>query len=410
VTRVLYLSQWFFPENSRRGLQVMEGLAARGHRVEALTGFPNYPGGRLYDGYRLRPYQRERIDGATVHRVFLVPSHSRSSLGRVANYLSFALSALTFLLLGGRRYDAVYVYHPPITVGLAAAVSGLVTRRPYVLEVQDLWPDSVSASGMTGTSLASRLLRPVCRFVYRRAAVVLCQSESMTERMVADGIPAERTGTLFNWADEQFARPGVPPPGLDFDGHFNIVFGGSFGRVQGLDVLVRAAHAAAAEVPRLQLTLVGDGVEHDALAKLVAELGATNVRLLPEVPQSRIGAIFGAADVLVVHLLDDPLFEVTIPSKLQFYLAMGKPVLVAVRGEAARIVTAGEAGIAAEPGSVGSIVRAMVELATADPAELARMGDNAARTYRTKFSRAAAMRRIGDVVDGVLEGASRRAG
>lgn len=394
--RVLYLSQWFSPENGTVGLQVAKGLTEYGYEVEALTGFPNYPSGKLESGYRLSPYMRETMDGVPVHRVYLYPSHNRSSLGRALNYVSFFVSALIFCLFNARRFDVIYVYHPPITVGLAAALSGYITRRPFILEVQDLWPDSVAASGMNGTSRLARLLDPICRFVYRRAGLVLGQSHGMAQRLIERGVSEHKADVMFNWANESAARAnGVYDlNSLNFNGRFNFVYGGNLGAVQGLDTLVRAAHRLMETAPQVQLTLVGDGLERERLAALIDELGATNVQILPSVPQSQIGDIFAAADVLVTHLKDDPLFEITIPSKTQFYLAMGKPVLVGVRGESARIVTAAGAGMAMAPDNEEAIAASFRTMASMPREELNQMGAQARAAYDEQFSFASAMSRL----------------
>lgn len=386
--RVLYLSQWFPPENGTVGLQVAQGLAERGFEVEVLTGFPNYPSGKLSPNYRLAHYMHEVMDGIPVHRVYLHPSHDQSSLGRALNYLSFFVSALIFCLFNARRFDVIYVYHPPITVGLAAALSGFITRRPFILEVQDLWPDSVAASGMGGTSFLARLLGPVCHFVYRRAAAVLGQSHGMTRVLVERGVAEHKSGTIFNWANESAARANgtYDVASLNFEGRFNFVYGGNLGAVQGLESLIHAAHKLSNVAPEIQLTIVGDGTERERLLALVEHLAARNVQILPAVPQSQIGDILAAADVLVIHLKDDPLFEITIPSKLQFYLAMGRPVLAGVRGEAGRIVVDAGAGIMAEPENVPAFVDAFLRFASKPQAELDAMAARARSLYDERFS------------------------
>lgn len=405
--RILYLTQWFDPEPMVKGIKFVQALRDKGYDVEVLTGFPNYPTGKIAPGYRLKLYQLEIMKGVRVHRVFLYPSHDHSSLGRAINFLSFFLSALVFCLMNARRFDAVYVFHPPITVGLAAALSGFLTRRPFLLDIQDLWPDTVGASGMNGTRGLARILGPICDFVYRPAAVVIGQSESMTECLIERGVPRRKTATIFNWADEEVAKPcgtcDVAP--FAFEGRFNFVFGGNMGRVQGLETLVRAAHRAAREVPEIQLTLIGQGVERESIARLIAELGADDVKLRPGVPQDQIGDVFAAADVLILHLVDDPLFEITIPSKTQFYMAMGKPILIGVRGEAARIVTEAAAGVAVVPEDVDAMAEAMVQLARTPPTELARMGERGREAYRRRFSFATAIQATEAVLMAAVRGA-----
>lgn len=391
--RILFLTQWFEPEPIMKGIGFARALAEAGFEVEVATGFPNYPTGKLAPDYRLKPYASEVMEGVRVHRLYLIPHHDRSSLGRAANYLSFFVSALLFCLLRGGRYDAIYVYHPPITVGLAAAISGLFTRTPFVLDVQDLWPDSVAASGFGGAGRMAGVLGRLCGYVYRRAALVVGQSRAMTEKLVERGVPSAKVVTIFNWADEDSARArgeyDIRP--LGFEGRFNIVFGGNLGRVQDLETMVRAAVLAAREVPDIQLTLVGDGVERQRLAALIADLGGDHAQLIGPVPRTWIGDIFAAADILILPLIDDPLFEITIPSKAQFYMAMGRPILACMRGEAADIITSREAGLAVAPQDVAAVAEGMVRMARISPEERAAMGHRARATYEAEFSYASAM-------------------
>lgn len=403
--RILYLSQWFLPEPITAGHKLARGLQARGFDVEVLTGFPNYPSGKLAPGYCLSPHMREEIDGVAVHRVFLFPSHDRSSIGRMLNYLSFFLSAFLFCLFRARRYDLIYVYHPPITTGLAAALSGLITRKPFMLEVQDLWPDSVAASGMSATSALSRILGPICNFVYRRAAFVFGQSEGMTARLVERGVSSERADVFFNWADEEAARPNglYDVAMLNFEGRFNFVYAGNLGTVQALETLVKAAHLVAREVPHVQLTLIGNGTERMRLENLVRDLGASNIQICDGIPPLHIGDVLAAADVLVAHLKDDPLFQITIPSKTQFYLAMGKPILIGVSGAAAQIVTEAGAGIVVPPEDVDALSKAMLHLASLQQSELDAMGVCGRKAYDTRFAFDSTVSHIASQINRVME-------
>src|SRR5690242_1321897 len=153
--RIAYVTQWFDPEpNIVKGIAFVRALEAAGHQVTVVTGLPNYPDGKIYPGYRLRLIQHETLGGVKVVRLPLYPSHDRSSLRRSMNFLSFFISAFLYLLFRRSRFDLAYVYHPPITVGLAAACAGV----PFVLDVQDLWPDTIAATGMRR---ASKLVRPL---------------------------------------------------------------------------------------------------------------------------------------------------------------------------------------------------------------------------------------------------------
>jgi len=390
--RILYLTQYFEPEPMIKGIKFAKALADRGHHVEVVTGFPNYPTGKLYPGYRLAFYRKEIIDGVVVHRVPLYPNHDASSVRRILNYFSFCFSAAIFSAFAARRFDVVYAY-PPITVALAASFACWIMRKPFILDIQDLWPDSVVKSGMPGTGRMEAILSAMCNFAYRRAARIVSQSKGIKQRLIERGVPGDKIAVIYNWADETSAAPGghcdLAPYG--FSGHFNIVYGGNLGRVQGLDVLVRAANLARQRVPELRLLLIGDGIEGDNLRELVQQLGAENVRIAPGVPRHLIGDVFAAADVLVLHLWDDPLFEITIPQKTQFYMAMGKPILIGVRGEAAEFVTGAGAGIAVTPQNVEAMAEAMTQMAHMPPAELAEMGRRGREAYWRDFSFATAI-------------------
>jgi glycosyltransferase involved in cell wall biosynthesis len=210
---------------------------------------------------------------------------------------------------------------------------------------------------------------------------------------MARGVPADKVDVIYNWADEEAAAPGgkCDLARFGFPGNFNIVYGGNLGRMQGLDTLIRAAHQAARDVSNLRLLLIGDGMEGPALRALVAELGATNVVIEPGVPRSQIGDVFDAADVLAIHLIDDPLFEITIPQKTQFYMAMGKPILCGVKGEAASFLLESGAGVAVEPGDVPGTASAMIRLARMSREELDAMGARGREAYRCHFAFATAI-------------------
>ena len=183
--KILILTQWFEPEPTSKGLLFARELVTRGHEVEVLTGFPNYPGGKLYPGYRIRPWVREQIDGVNVLRVALYPSHSNSGFQRALNYMSFALSAALIGTALIKQPDVVYVYHPPITVGFAGAVIGFFRKTPFVYDIQDLWPDTVASTGMMSNPMALALLGKLCKFVYHRAAHITVLSRGFKVQLVA---------------------------------------------------------------------------------------------------------------------------------------------------------------------------------------------------------------------------------
>jgi glycosyltransferase involved in cell wall biosynthesis len=388
--RILILSQWFDPEPTFKGLLFARELVARGHDVEVLTGFPNYPGGDVYAGYRIRPWVREQIDGITILRVALYPSHDKSAFGRVLNYASFAISAALIGTALIRKPDVVYVYHPPATIGFAAVVIGFLRKVPFVYDIQDLWPDTVSVSGMMSSPMAFTLLGKWCNFIYRRARHIVVLSPGFKQQLVRRGVPSGKIDVIYNWCAEATIHSTTPDPELasrlGLSGYFNVMFAGTMGTAQALDSVLEAAALCQGTLPEVQYVFVGGGVDRIRLEKKAANLGLTNVRFLPRQPMSAMGAVLGLADVLLVHLKDHPLFSITIPSKTQAYLASGKPVLMAVRGDAAQLVTQSGAGLVCEPEDPRSMAETVAQFAGMSPEERHRMGEAGKRFYDEQLS------------------------
>lgn len=397
--RILYLTQWFDPEPAFKGITFAKALAAKGHKVEVATAFPNYPTGKLYLGYRLRAYRREMMEGIAIHRLYVWPSHDHSTVGRILNYLSFWLSSLIFGLIRGRRYDAVYVYHPPITPALAAALFCRLWRKPFVVEIQDLWPDSVASSGMARGPVV-RALDAGVRFTYRRAAAIVTQSAGMVAKLEERGVPAAKLYCIRNWSTYASARDVTDTPSeavqSAFTGRINLVYGGNMGQAQGLRTVLDAVAAAVRARPDLplHLHLFGGGIERDALAARIVELDmAAQMTLHGAVSRTAMDRIFDLADILVLHLKADPLYEVTIPSKTQHYLSCGKPIVAGLSGEAADILRQSGAAMVTAPEDTASMTAAIVYLAECDPPQRDVFGKNGQRYYDTHLSFAPAIDR-----------------
>lgn len=398
--RILYLTQWFEPEpNIIKGVDFVQALQAAGHDVTVVTGFPNYPTGRLYPGYRMRLVATEILDGVRVVRLPLYPSHDASSLRRSLNFLSFFLSALIYLLVRRRRYDLAYVYHPPITVGLAAALAGLFRPLPFILDVQDLWPDTIPATGMVGDGRLTRLLGALCRFVYSRSSAVIVQSEGMRDTLIERGVSAAKLTTIRNWASAEYAAAHQPRSAA-INPRFTIVYGGNLGRAQGLETAIDAA-AMLIDRDDIELRFYGDGLEEADLRERATRKGARNIHFMGRVPASSMPGIYTQADALLLHLRDDPLFAITIPSKTQAYLAMGRPVIAGINGEAAAILRASGAAIVAPPGNAALLASAMSELADLSAAQRATMGEAGGQYYRETLSFEQAMLRTFGVLTGI---------
>ena len=394
--KVLFLTQWFDPEpGAIRGLPLARWFLGRGHDVEVITGFPNYPGGSVYEGYKLRLRQIENMDGVSVIRVPLYPSHDRSAIRRVMNYVSFALSAATIGAFSAQKADVCFAVSPPPTLGVPALVLKYLRRIPYVYHVSDMWPDSAVESGMFGDGRLKRISEKVlhwwCNLIYRNARAVTVLADAPREVLIARGVPAGKLGVVYNWADESMFYPRRPDSelarelGISLD-DFNLIYAGNFGVFQNLEVAIRAAHKVASQAPCLRLVLIGTGTEEGRLKALAKKLGASNVIFRDRMPYSQMPAISALSDAMLVHLSDVPLLRWTVPSKTQVALAMGIPILMAATSDTARLVSKSDAGIVCRPDDEDAMSDAMLRFASLDRGELARLGENGLRFYREHIS------------------------
>lgn len=388
--RILLLSQYFDPEPTFKGLLFAQELVKQGHEVEVLTGFPNYPTGKIYPGYRVQVLQRSEMNGIRIARVPLFPSHDSGGLRRMGTHLSFAVAAAVMGPWVVQKPDVIYAYHGNATIGLPSWVIGAVLRAPFVLDIQDLWPDSITASGMLPSRL--RVLLPVveiwCRFIYRWATKIAVLSPGFKRELVARGVLEAKIQVIPNWCDEGQIQPGALRPEEErlLDGRFNVVMAGTMGSVQGLDVVLDAARMLADSEPQVQFVLVGGGVERPNLEARASSLGLKNVLFLPRRPVGEIGALLHRADALLVHLKDDPLFAITIPSRIQAYLVVGHPILCGVRGNASELVQQAGAGVCFEPDNPSALAEAVSAIHHLSLEERSRMGESGQRFYWDKLS------------------------
>lgn len=391
--RAVVCTQWFPPEKAALLADIADGLQARGHEVRVLTGFPNYPTGKVYAGWRQRPWRNYRAHGYRLKRVIQFPSHDASPFRRAASYLSFGIAAAVFGWRDLRWADVVYVYHPPLTTALGPWASRITGGAPYVLHVQDLWPDSIVAADMLtrrSASFVARVLDRVCRTFYRGAAAVVCIAPTMAVLLRERGVAEERLEVVSNWADENVFAPHPRDQALaaelGLEGRTSVMFAGNLGPVQGLDTAVRAA-ARLKDERDFRLVLVGDGVARPSLEALVEELEADNVVFLGSRPLEEMNAITAAADVQLVSLLDRPFLRGTIPSKLGSVMASGLPVICAAGGDARTLVDESGAGWTCASEDVDGLEQAFRAVCASSHLERRRRGAAGRAHYETNMAR-----------------------
>jgi glycosyltransferase involved in cell wall biosynthesis len=388
--RILFITQGWQPESFLKGMPFAKELQKLGHTIEVLTGYPHYPQGKLYPGYRIRFLQRETMDGISVIRVPLYPSHDRSAIRRMATYFSYAFSASLIGPWVVKRADVAYVYQPPATVGLPACTLRLLRGIPFVYDIQDLWPDTLAATGMFNNRLGMKMVDIYCRGIYRLADKITVLSPGFKQILCSRGVPSEKIEVIYNWSDDTAIYPvernEQEAVKLGLSGRFNIIFAGNMGKAQALGAVLKAAKIVAERFPKVQFVFAGGGVEVDALKREAGEMAISNTLFLPWRPREEVNQLLSLADVLLVHLKDDPLFRITIPSKIQAYMAAERPIIVGVSGDAAELITKAQAGLVCRPEDPESIAQAVCQMASMPPEKLREIGKNGRTFYEQELS------------------------
>lgn len=384
--KILIVTQWFDPEPTFKGLLFAKELVKRGHDVEVITGFPNYPGGKVYDGYKIQTLQRENIDGVDIARVALYPSHNSSAIKRVLNYFSFFMSSLFFGLFKAKKADVIYAYNPPLTTSLSASIFGKLRKIPVVIDIQDLWPDTLKATGMLNNKTALNIITKLCNFTYRCASEIVVLSPGFKDKLIERGVPHEKVHLIYNWCDETALSNIVPNKSYLPESGFNVVFAGNIGKAQGAESIVDAAELLSKSGVDANIVFVGDGLSLCDIKLRVRDKKLKNVFFIPRVPMAEVGSILSSSDALLVHLNDDELFRITIPSRTQAYLAVGKPIIMGVSGDASALINESDSGVTCEPNNPKSLSDAIINLLSLPDDELKNKGEKAKNYYYQNLS------------------------
>jgi glycosyltransferase involved in cell wall biosynthesis len=391
--RILFLTDNFVPETNAPAIRTFEHTRVwveQGHDVTVVTGVPNFPTGRVHRGYRNRPYTVEEIDGIRVVRVWTYVTANVGTLRRSLDYISFLITSIPGAL-AQERPDIVVGTSPQLLTPLAAWVVARLRRVPFVFELRDLWPESISAVGAVLDELSMRVMAALAGFLYRRADAIVSVTESFVGVLSSRGVSRDKMVVVRNGANPAEFEGGGSDTltreeiGIG-DGDFLVTYVGTIGMAHGLENVLDAA--AMTEEEPIHYLLVGEGAEKSRLEAEAGRRGLRNVTFLGSRPRGDIPGILATSDAVVVHLKDDPLFDTVIPSKIFEAMAAGVPIVLAVRGESARIVSGSGAGVVVEPGSPEELVQAIRKLRS-DP-DLARgMGLSGRRAVEERFSRRA---------------------
>lgn len=384
--RVLIVGQYFWPENFRIN-EIAHSMVRAGCWVSVLTGPPNYPDGSVFPGYSSYRLRSQHYRGLLIRRIPLIPRGRGSSLRLAFNYASFVASACMFgpWMLRGEDYDVVLVYAPgPLLQAIPALLIGRLKRAPVVTWVQDLWPDSLEVTGHVRNPTILALVRRLVRWIYQRNDLLLVQSRSFAEPVssLAGSTPVfyqPNPGELSAGASAPSVEPALVLPG-----GFSVVFAGNLGTVQALDTVLEAAEGTRDQTD-LWWVLIGSGSRLQWVQDEVRRRKLNQIVLPGRFAPEAMPSILAQASVLLVTLVRNPAMSRTIPSKVQAYLAAGRPILAALDGEGSRVVEEAQAGLTTPAEDAGALRAAVLNLKAMSAEELRRFGENGQRYYREHF-------------------------
>lgn len=371
--KILYVSQYYPPETGAPAARVSE-LARHwvraGHEVTVLTGFPIHQTGVVEPGYRSRMRRlvyREEMHGVDVVRTWLMPLPNRRVYERILTYGSFWLSSClrgTFL----SRPDIVIASSPQLLVGLTGLWLSRIKRAPFVLEVRDLWPESLTASGVgNSSSLPTRSLSLIASLLYRSCDHVVAVTEAIRQSIITQrNLASTKVSVVENGVETEMFAPTHPSDSvkdsLGLGGKFVVSYIGTLGQAHGLDVAVRAAAALSDRSTEIQFLMVGEGAEKENLIAQADRAGLKNIRFIPGQPRKDIPGLIRASDVCLVLLKKRDVFKTVIPTKMLEFMSCGRPIILGVNGQARSVLDSAECGLFVEPEDSAALAEAIVRL------------------------------------------------
>ena len=389
--KILIVTQYFYPENFRINDLAIE-LSKRNHSITVLTAIPNYPYGKFFDGYGYIKKNRENYNGISIYRTPIIPRGSGSNFRLSLNYISYVFGAIfTSFFLMNRKYDIIFVFEPsPITVGLPAVFIKILKGIPICFWVLDLWPESVLAAGKIRSNLIQKLLTIIVKLVYYNCDKILVSSKGFVDSIVSKGVDSNIIEYFPQWAEPLFKPKQknytllnelIPPDS------FKIMFAGNIGEAQDFPAILEAAKITKNR-KNIHWIIVGDGRRAEWIKNKINdyELGHC-FHMLGSYPLKKMPEFYALADAMLFSLKDEHIFSITIPAKVQTYLACGKPVLAMVNGESRNIINEYRAGYTCAAGDYKSLAENIITMSNLNKTDLKELSLNSLNCYKENFER-----------------------
>ena len=386
---ILVITQYFHPEQFRIN-DISTEWVKRGYKVTVVTGIPNYPKGKFYNGYGLFKRRNESLNGMNIVRIPIIP-RGNNSIMLALNYLSFVISGFFWNVFNKIDADFVFIFEvSPMTQALPGVWYARKKKIPCYLYVQDLWPENVEIiTGIKSKKVIGAIGKMV-DYIYKRCTRIFTTSESFVESIHDRGVPLDKLEYWPQYAEDFYLPLGeTNVPDIPSDNYFNIIFAGNIGTAQGLDILPKAAKIIKKKSnKKIRFNIVGDGRYKNELVSVVKNEGIEDMfNFISRQPATRIPALMAACDVAFLSLTDSSLFAMTIPAKLQSYMACGIPVLASSTGETNKIICESNSGLCSLPGNAVELADNIIELSGKSQEELKLLGNNARIYYEKNFDK-----------------------
>lgn len=384
---ILIFTNHFYPEQFKVN-DVAFYLAEKGERVTVITGIPNYPKGQFFDGYGIFRKNRETIKGVEVIRLPLIPRGKGGGIRLAFNYISYLISMLFYLpVLCRRKWDRVFVHETsPIFIGIPAVLISKIQHIPLFFWVLDLWPESVTAASGFRNSAMLNLLDRLVRWIYQNSDRILISSRRFEYSILQKGNFKDKLYYLPNWAEGLFEKNEKSTLPIPLPEGFRIIYAGNIGEAQDLENVVKAAQETR-KYSDIHWILIGDGRKKTWVEEYIRTHGLQdNVHLPGRFDISKMPSFFSKADLMLLSLKDEPIFALTVPARLQAYMACGKPVLGMVNGEAADLIHESGCGVVANSGDWKMLAKLVLEMYNQKDT-LEEKGHDGARYYNSNFRR-----------------------
>jgi glycosyltransferase involved in cell wall biosynthesis len=386
--KILIISQYFWPESFKIN-DLALGLKERGHEVSILTAIPNYPKGIFFDKYSFWKNNDEEWNGMKIYRSKIF-SRGNGGIRLMLNYISFVFFCSLKVFSIKEKFDKIFVYEPsPITVGLPAIVASRRMKIPYYFWVQDLWPESLSAAGGIKNKYVLGFFDKITKTIYSNAKKVLVQSKGFADYINKQGDFLDKIIYYPNSAEKLY-RPLEPTAEYQskLPTGFKLLFAGNLGEAQGIDTLVSAAKIVKEKGIEVNWVFLGDGRQREYYMSEVKRIGLeSNFYFLGAFPAETMPYFFSCVDALIVSLKKDKIFSLTIPSKLQSYLACGKPILASLDGEGANVVIESKSGFVAPSENAELFAENVIKMWNLSSEGRNEMSENALQYFKNEFER-----------------------